>query len=63
MAQTGFNDLLDVQYSDEKAINVLPKLIIPLKNALVCYKILICLIFIFSILYNFLRIGVNKEFN
>jgi hypothetical protein len=35
VAQTGFKDLLETQDADEKAINVLTKLIIPLKNALV----------------------------
>ena len=35
VAQTGFKDLLETQDADEKAISVLTKLIIPLKNALV----------------------------
>lgn len=34
VAQTGFKDLLETQDADEKAIAVLTKLIIPIKNAL-----------------------------
>ena len=32
---SGFKDLLETQDADEKAISVLTKLIIPLKNAIV----------------------------
>ena len=35
VAQTGFKDLLETQDADEKAIAVLPKLILPIKNAMV----------------------------
>jgi hypothetical protein len=35
VAQAGFNDLLETPYASENAINILPKLIIPIKNALV----------------------------
>jgi len=51
VAQTGFKDLLETQDADEKAIAVLPKLIIPIKSALVklrpfCQKQLAVFIFI-----------------
>lgn len=34
VAQAGFRDLLETHDADEKAIAVLPKLILPIKNAL-----------------------------
>jgi hypothetical protein len=35
VAINGFVELLDTKYAYEKAVEVLPKLIIPIKNALV----------------------------
>ena len=35
VAQAGFRDLLETQDADEKAIAVLPKLVLPIKNAIV----------------------------
>jgi hypothetical protein len=35
VAQSGFKDLLETQDADEKAIHVLPKLVLPIKNAII----------------------------
>lgn len=35
VAQAGFKDLLETQDADEKAIAVLPKLVLPIKNAII----------------------------
>ena len=35
VAQSGFKDLLETSNADEKAVTVLPKIVIPIKNAIV----------------------------
>lgn len=40
VAQAGFKDLLETQDADEKAVAVLPKLVQPIKSALVSYKMI-----------------------
>lgn len=50
VAQAGFKDLLETQDADEKAIAVLPKVVIPIKNAivnLIFKKKKFCLLFYF----------------
>ena len=38
VAQAGFRDLLETHDADEKAIAVLPKLVLPIKNAMVNFR-------------------------
>ena len=58
VARTGFKDLIESQDAYQKALNVLPKLIIPIKNALVRFTL--CFVFLNIFVSCFAVVDANQ---